>query len=39
MNIEFPSHSKEWKQFEQNNKAIALDILFVPSNTKQIRPA
>ena len=37
--IEFPSHSKDWKKFEQNNKTIALNILFVPSNTKQIRPA
>ena len=37
--IEFPSHSKDWKKFEQNNKAIALNILFVPYNTKQIRPA
>ena len=38
-NIEFPSHSKEWKQFEQNNKTIILNILFVPYNTKQIRQA
>ena len=37
--IEFPSHSKGWEKFEQNNKAIALNILFVPYNTKQIRPA
>ena len=37
--IEFPSHSKEWKKFEQNNKTIVLNILFVPYNTKQIRPA
>ena len=37
--IEFPSHSKDWKKFEQNNKTIALNILFVPYNAKQIRPA
>ena len=37
--IEFPSYSKDWKKFEQNNKTIALNILFVPYNTKQIRPA
>ena len=37
--IEFPSHSKDWKKFEQNNKTIALNILYVPYNTKQIRPA
>ena len=35
--IEFPSHSKEWKRFEQNNKTIALNILFVPYNTKKIK--
>ena len=28
--IDFPSHSKDWKKFEQNNKTIALNILFVP---------
>ena len=37
--IEFPSHSKDWKKFEQNNKTIAINILFVQCNTKQIRPA
>ena len=36
---EFPSQSKDWKKFEQNNKTITLNILFVPYNTKQIRPA
>ena len=34
--IEFPSHQENWKKFEQNNKAIALNILFVPYNTKTI---
>ena len=37
--IEFPSHSKDWRKFEQNNKAIALNILYVPYNTMQIKPA
>ena len=37
--IEFPSHSKDWRKFECNNKAIALNILFVPNNTKEIRQA
>ena len=37
--IEFPPHSKDWKKFEQNNKIIALNILFVQYNTKQIRLA
>ena len=35
--IDFPSHSEDWKRFEQNNKTIALNILYVPYNTKQIR--
>ena len=35
-NIEFPSYSQDWKKFEQN-KTIALNILFVPYNTKQDR--
>ena len=36
--IEFPSHSKDWKRFEQNNKTIVLNILFVPyNNEKKIR--
>ena len=33
----FPSCSKDRKKFEQNNNTIALNILFVPHNTKQIR--
>ena len=33
--IDFPSYSKEWQKFEQNNEAIALNILFVPHNTKK----
>ena len=28
--IEFPSHSKDWRKFEQNNKTIDLNILHVP---------
>ena len=27
--IEFPSHSKDWRKFEQNNKTIALNILTI----------
>ena len=37
--IKFPSHSNDWKKFEQNNRTIALNILYVPYNTKQIRLA
>ena len=37
--IDFPSHEKDWKKLEQNNKTIARNILYVPPNTKQIRLA
>ena len=37
--IEYPLHSKDWRKFECNNKIIALNILYVPYNTKQIRQA
>ena len=36
--IEFPSNSKDWKKFELNNE-IALNILFVPHNTRKIHVA
>ena len=36
---EFPSHSKDWKKFEQSNVTIALKILYIPYNTKQIKQA
>ena len=32
--IEFSAGIKDWKRFEQNNKKIALNILFVPHNEK-----
>ena len=37
--IEFPSHSKDWRRLECNKKTIALNILYVPYNSKQIRQA
>ena len=37
--IEFPSHSKDWRKFERNNKTIALSMLYVPYNKEQIRQA
>ena len=36
--IDFPSTSKDWKKFELNNE-IALNILYVPHNTKKIEIA
>ena len=35
--IDFPSHGKDWKKLESNNKLIALNILYVPYNTEKIR--
>ena len=37
--IDFPSHQKDWKKFESNNKTITLNILYVPHNTEEIRHA
>ena len=37
--VGFPSHSKDWRKFECNNKTIALNILYLPYNTKQINQA
>ena len=34
---EFPSHSKDWRKFKYNNKTIALNIIYVPYETKEIR--
>ena len=36
--IDFPSTSKDWKKFESNNE-VALNILYVPHNTKKIEIA
>ena len=37
--IKFPSDKEDWKKFEQNKKEVALNILFVPYNKKEIEPA
>ena len=37
--INFPSHKKNWKSFKLNDKPIALNISYVPYNTKKIRHA
>ena len=37
--IDFPSHGKDWKKFELNNKSIALNILYVTYNAEKIRHA
>ena len=37
--IEFTSNKKDWNNFEKNNKKIALNVLFVLYNTKEIKAA
>ena len=37
--IDFPAGIKDWKKIEQNNKEIALNISYVPPNTKTINLA
>ena len=37
-NIDFPPTNKDWKKFELNNK-VALNILYIPHNTKKIQLA
>ena len=34
--INFPTAKKDWNKFELNNKDVALNILYVPFNTKKI---
>ena len=37
--INFPAAKKDWNRFELNNKNVALNILYVPFNTKKIEIA
>ena len=37
--INFPTVKKDWNRFEVNNKNVALNILYVPFNTKKIEIA
>ena len=37
--IDFPSRRKDWNKFELNNNNIALNILYVPFNTRKIEIA
>ena len=30
-------NKKKWKKFENNNKAVALNVLFSPSNIEEIK--
>ena len=35
--IEFPAGSKDWKKIDRNKKKIAINILFIPHNSKTIK--
>ena len=35
--IDFPSHKKNWKKFETNNQTIALNNLYLPYSSQEIR--
>ena len=37
--INFPAAKKDWNKFELNNKNVALNILYIPFNTKKIEIA
>ena len=37
--IKFPATKKDWNKFEVNNKNVALNILYVPYNTKKVEIA
>ena len=37
--INFPSHKSDWKKFETNSKTIALNILYIPYSSGDIRYA
>ena len=34
--VKSPAGTKEWIKFERNNKTIALNLLYMPHNTKTI---
>ena len=36
---DFSSHQREWEEFEQNHTSIALNILFAPHNSEEIKLA
>ena len=39
VDTDFSSHQRDWKEFEQNNTSVALNILFVPHNSEEIKLA
>ena len=39
VDIDFPSHERYWENFEQENNSIAINVLFVPHNSEEIKLA
>ena len=39
VDTDFSIYQREWEEFEQNNTSIALNILFVPHNSEEIKLA
>ena len=39
VDTDFSSYQRDWEEFEQNNTSIALNILFVPHNSEEIKLA
>ena len=36
---DFASYQRHWEEFEQNNTSIALNILFLSHNSKEVKLA
>ena len=39
VDIDFLSHQRDWEKFEQENTSIALNVLFVPHSSEEIKLA
>ena len=39
VDIDFSSHERYWENFEQENNSIAINVLFVPHNSEEIKLA
>ena len=37
VDTDFSSHQRDWEEFEQNNTSIALNVLFVPYNSEEVK--
>ena len=37
VDIDFSSHQRYWESFEQENNSIAINVLFVPHNSEEIK--